>query len=212
MKKHLLWILVASSFGASASQYIGGELSLLSLSQGSTKLNFSEDNKKMDPDALKTAFGVYVGHQFNNNWALEIGYNQFTLDYESEYNLGMDGSYLQTREWDGKINAKQVSIASVYSHDFNKKWALKLKAGLMYSQYHTKMSSHDEKEDTFDVLPDINEYRYSSSVREYHLGALGAVGIDYKITKNFVIGGSTKYMYDNKMSHLMFNVMTEYKF
>ncbi|MGY3572305.1 AcfA family outer membrane beta-barrel protein [Vibrio paucivorans] len=217
MNKTLISFLLASAFSSAvvASPYLG-----LEYGYGTTNhdynANFASDNIALDPSNEEGVFGAFAGYSFNEKWAIEFGYNQYELDDgRSQYNGTVPlpgGEYHQETEWDASVKAKQFTLAPVYTHAFNDKWTMKVKAGLTYTQYTTSQS----KEEEFELVTnDDNEFT-NTLVHEKkdfnEVGGVVAVGAEYAILPQLTLGANAKYQLDSFANTASLNVSITYYF
>ncbi|GHA60462.1 AcfA family outer membrane beta-barrel protein [Photobacterium aphoticum] len=214
MKKTLSTLLIACSFSATAAPYVGLEYGVGSASHDATN-TFSKEGVHLDPSLEDGILGGFVGYAFNDNWALELGYNQFELsDSHSSYlGLTADKAYHHEMDWDASVDAKQVTLAPVYTFAFNDQWRAKVKAGLTYTQYDASQSKTEEWESVTndDIEHEIN-HPTAAAQSQNEIGGMVSVGAEYAVLPQLTVGANVKYQADSYASMASFNIGTTYYF
>ncbi|MFA0412967.1 AcfA family outer membrane beta-barrel protein [Vibrio renipiscarius] len=191
MKKYCLLPLLACAFPAVSSPYVGLEVGLAT-PQHNIKINDQVDGLTLSPDSTDRFAGLWVGYAFNNNLALELGYqkNHHYSDNDTAHG------------WDVELTSKQFSLAPVYSWSLfnNRDWTIKLKAGATYTQY--QLSANKTRNDP--------PFYASKSTNE--LGAIGTMGLEYHLTPNVTLGCNLKYQADSYSSMSMMTFAGSYYF
>ena len=215
MKKTLSTLLIACSFSATAAPYVGLEYGVGSASHDATN-TFSKEGVHLDPSLEDGILGGFVGYAFNDNWALELGYNQFELsDGHSSY-LGQKNingqNYHHEMDWDASVDAKQVTLAPVYTFAFNDQWRAKVKAGLTYTQYDANQSKTEEFELVTNDDIEMDNHLAHAAQSQNEIGGMVSVGAEYAVLPQLTVGANVKYQADSYASMASFNIGTTYYF
>ena len=190
MKKYCLSPLLACALPAFASPYIGLEVGRATPHHDITVYDLATE-QKLSPDSTDGFITLLAGYHFDNNFALEMGYQKNYHYHES------DSSNL----WDVSLEAKQFSLMPVYALSLtnSRDWSLKMKAGATYTQY--QLSATKAGADPLHASKQSNE-----------LGMVGVVGIEYHLTDNVSISANFKYQADSFSNMSMMTLGGQYDF
>lgn len=215
MRKIFPALLIVTSFTSLAGPYVGVEYGVVTLTE-EKNIRFDPDGVVLNPEPDMGLLKLQLGYQLDENWALELGYSQYSVKdkHASDMNLVQldDGNlYLHQRQWDASIKARQLSLSPVYHIKLSNKWRMKLKGGVSYTQYQTNLKDSLQFS-AVEKGSDINQVRYSASEDTRKYGGLLALGADYYLYPQWMIGGSAVYQKDSYMSSITFNLTSSYQF
>ncbi|WP_114766669.1 AcfA family outer membrane beta-barrel protein [Vibrio rhodolitus] len=184
MNKICLFSLLACSFPAAASPYLGLEMGR---SQPDHDIKvYTAKNRVVTPDSNDVFLGVYGGYVLNKSWAFEAGYqqNQYTGTATTQNRTTLD--------------AEQFYFAPVYNLSLtnDRDWDLKLKGGVTYTQYDLSGQSGN----------------LTATANSSELGLMLAVGVEYQLMPELGVGANIKYVADSYTSSSAFTLSASYYF
>ncbi|EMN7257440.1 AcfA family outer membrane beta-barrel protein [Vibrio vulnificus] len=207
MKRSLLFIACVCSFPALAAPYIGLEYGFGNAEHET--VYFPGDSVSLTPKLDEGFISGYVGLRINQAWAVELGYNQFDLNAQRSRYDGVEDigghDYAKETEWETDLDAKQFSVAPVFTHQINHQWMAKFKAGATYTQYKHRTT----KEEEYELLlgdHDFTNVLFTELETKNEWGAFVSAGVEYQITAQFGLGANVKYHYDKFMDTTSFNL------
>lgn len=218
MKKTLLLITaLCHSACLQASMYVGIEAGAASISSDEFKTTFTADKKTLNPTGSTTNFGGFLGYKFTPNLAIELGFNQFDKDDDTEQNMGLvtrgSNQYTKERQWDSNLTAKQFTLSGAYFHNFSENLQLKGLLGLSSTQYKYTSSSKDELELVINDDIEIYDYRPGGETKsEDEVGFMLGVGLEYMVYKGLSLGANVKYQSDSMSQNTFGNAVIAYYF
>ncbi|QDF66200.1 porin family protein [Shewanella sp. SNU WT4] len=211
MKKLLVLstLLAAPAF---ATPYIGAEYGV-----AATNHNFEPvvNFVQLTPDNNEGVAGVFMGYQFSDNLALELGYRQSELSdgqgQESLVGTGADLTEIE-KDWDADIKVKQLTLMPIYSFHINDKWTAKLGAGISYSRYDFSASFTETSEHVATDIETVTSHITGDTGTHSEIGAIASVGVEYAIMPEWTVGVNAKYQADSFANSSSVSLMTRYSF
>lgn len=200
----LLTMLPLTTAHAAEGFYVGAGAGIVGLSQDQS-VNFP-DGTSLTPDESSGIGQFFTGYRFDNNWGMELAYQQFNSDASHSQHIDITTE----REWDAEMTAKQLIIKPVYFWEFAPAWTLKSGLGLAYSDYEFSGSSHDEIEVGFDE--DIEQGRGSANHNDSAWGITGSVGVEYALNERWMIGTEASVVADNVVTNYQLFANVGYRF
>ncbi|WP_434362732.1 AcfA family outer membrane beta-barrel protein [Parasalinivibrio latis] len=206
MKKLLLTLPVfAVSMAACAEPYLVLGYGYNTLSHDNT-VSFS-DGTGLKPDSSDAVWKAYVGYRFENNFGIEVGYNQFDADASKNRYLGVDtgkpggifgDEYHKEREWDAMLKAKQINVKPVYFYDVNDRLIVKAGLGLTYTEYKVTGSDAFEYESIKEDGPEYSELnQIVPGEYQRKMGVTTSLSVEYQIFQGLYLGAEASFSHDS---------------
>ncbi|ODS05380.1 AcfA family outer membrane beta-barrel protein [Vibrio scophthalmi] len=190
MKKYCLLPLLTCALPSLASPYLGLEIGRATPHHDITVSDLATQ-QKLSPDSTDGFAALLAGYNFDNNFALEMGYQKNHHYHESD----------SRNQWDVSLTAKQFSLMPVYALSLtnSRDWSLKMKAGVTYTQYDLSASK-------------AGSAPQHASKQSNELGMIGVVGVEYHLTDNVSMSANFKYQTDSFSSMSMMTLGGQYYF
>lgn len=201
----LLAALPLTHATASEGFYLGAGGGIVGLDLDQS-VHFPADGVSLAPDESTGIGQIFAGYRFDNNWGVELGYQQFKSDGSQSRQLDA----ATEREWDAELTARQLLIKPVYFWEFAPAWTLKSGLGLSYSDYDFSGSSHDEIEIGYDE--DIEQGRGSVGYDDTAWGITGSLAVDYAINANWTVGTEVSIVTDDVATNYQWMANVGYRF
>ena len=216
MKKTLLATLLLVSPSVLAAPYVGMQYGMGKL-QHDYRTHFTADNVTVSPDETNSDFGAFVGYQFNQSIALELGYNQIKSEAEIGKYMGIvafqNMDFYHEREWQAQLKTKQITLKPVYVYALTDNLAVKAAVGLTYTQYHYSSSSVDEYEGVAnDELESELVRAGGGSDKQSAWGGMASLGLEYQVFPAIFLGVAAEYQKDSVASKEQLLFSARYQF
>ncbi len=146
-------------------------------------------------------FAALAGYQFDDRWALELGWLQ--VDVEDDFEVR---GATQDEEWDASVNGDHFTLAPVYRHALGEKLSLRASAGVVYGRYDIGQSHVIDVENG----PDQTLSRVSRSESEF--GGAASLGFEYTTPWKVGVIGEVKYQHTKVLSNTGVALNLVYRF
>jgi accessory colonization factor AcfA len=142
-----------------------------------------------------------AGFQFNERWALELGWQQ--VDVEDDFEVR---GATQDEEWDASVNGSHFTLMPVYRHVLGEKLSLRASAGVVYGRYDADQSH------VIDVENGPDQTLSSVSRNESEFGGAAGLGLEYTTPWKLGVIGEVKYQRTKVLSNAGVAVNLVYRF
>ncbi|WP_068546101.1 AcfA family outer membrane beta-barrel protein [Thalassotalea crassostreae] len=208
MKKIIPFIALLSP-AALANTYIGIEAGTADV-KSEESITSKDGAIDITPEGSDTVIGGFIGYKFENNWAVEFSYSQFSSE-DSITNKELNQGIVVEQELDAEFDANQFALKPVYFYPLSENLTLKASLGITYTQYEFSSSYEIEYDSVLDVM-DIDIPVAKSSNDDDAFGGIVSVGLEYNVWDNLNLGANVKYQQDSIASNTQFNISASYYF
>lgn len=168
--------IIGAAFSATAvaESYVGAALQYQAAGIGKDEykqVQVDTQNLNLDADDAGSGVRLFAGYRFTDNWGLELGYSDFSLEAGNEIVL----SALEEEEWDAEFKVKQWDLQLTYFHMLTAKLKLKASGGVVW---HDTQFGYSHKIDIEDAA---DQYFTTGGESESKIGVTAGLALQYNV-------------------------------
>lgn len=145
---------------------------------------------------------LLAGYQFNDSWALELGFSQAEVERSREVRLDAT----RDEEWESSIDGRHFTLAPVYLHQLGERLELRATAGLSYGDYDIEQVHRIDVDNGPDQL--ISRVKDNDS----KFGGMVGVGLAYQTPWKVEVLGQLQHQRNSILSSTSASVGLLYRF
>lgn len=163
------------------------------------------DGRPLDQSDNESSSGgrLLAGYRFNDRWALELSFQQPSLETSIEEPVAGSGD---DEEWESSIDASHFALAPVFQHRLAERFELRLSAGLLYGDYDL------ERSHWIDVDNGPDQLLFSEKDSRSEFGGMAGVGAAWQTPWKFDVLGEVIYQRTKVLSNTAFALSAVYRF
>ena len=174
MNKSFIALISLFSSSVLADGYVGAALQYQNANIGVKdyqQVQVGGESLDLAADDAGTGVRLFAGYRLANNFGMEIGYSDFSLEAGKEVTV----SALQDEEWDAEFKVGQLDLQLTYFYSLANKLTLKAGAGLVYHDADFDYGYKLDNEDAAD------QYLEQGNASDSKLGFAGSLSLHYSI-------------------------------
>lgn len=174
MNKTIVTLFTLFSSSVLADSYIGATLQYQDANPGKKEyeqVQVAGERLDLAADSAGSSARLFAGYRFANNFGLELGYSDFSLEAGKEVVI----SATEDLEWDAEFDVKQFDVQVTYFYPLSEKLTLKAGAGVAH---HATDFSFSHKRDLENAA---DEYLATGASSENKLGFTASLSLNYNI-------------------------------
>ncbi len=174
MKKSLIALITLFSSSVLAEGYVGAALQYQNANIGDNNYKQAQvggENLDLTKDDAGSSARLFAGYRLTNNFGVELGYSDFSLDAGKEVII----SATQDEEWDAEFNLRQLDLQLTYFYPLSEKLTLKAGAGVIHHDAEFETSHKLDNEDAAD------QYLTQGKNSDSKLGFTGSLNLHYNV-------------------------------
>jgi hypothetical protein len=187
MKKHYVYLLTLfTPLTTLANTYVGVGIQSNNPSiQDETikQMSLNDVTLNLQKEGTSSDLYLFIGHRFDNNWGIELGFTAFEQSAERENII----DYLHEEEWEADADYTQISIEASYLYPITDSLKLVGAVGILHHNADFNASYKIDVENG----PDINYINLNQS--DSSVGGLASIGVQYQVYKNVDIIAKAQY-------------------
>lgn len=212
MKKILITPFFLFSSSLYATPYLEYQYGIVTTNHDYSAF-FPADNLSIAPKEETRGRGVVIGFKGNDGFSVELNYKQFDSDNALTTELGVlphtfpgntvtDAS--QTRNWNTKLNAEQISLSSMYFSKLSDSVSLKAGLGLSLARYTHRFASTDtfiaQDSVLHSGLEEVVIRGGTGEETDNAIGVISSVQLNYNIWGHINIGALAQFQIDHVLN------------
>lgn len=174
MNKSYIALITLFSSSVMAEGYVGAALQYQDANIGDKNYQqvlVSGENLDVAADSAGSSVRLFVGYRLANNFGVELGYSDFSLEADKEVIV----SAMQEEEWEAEFSVNQLDLQLTYFYPLSEKLTLKAGAGVIHHDADFGYSHKFDNEDAAD------EYLQQGSASERKFGFTGSLNLQYNL-------------------------------